>query len=198
MANIVLDVQTVDGVPTTDTLIDNVQLTGIFGGLSNTIILCNGEANNINISNLILPRAYESVSSANPRFINATVVSGGGVNIDNIVFDCPTFTGTTFRWAPNLTGIHVGNYVANDVPILPVIKTFGTATLPSGDFNVIVQHGMGRTPIAGSISVTPSSSTAGASPIYARNITATTFMISGTSSPSADVTFNWQIDMGVS
>jgi len=67
----------------------------------------------------------------------------------------------------------------------------GTATLANGDTDVVVTHGLGRTPQAHELAVHPIEAWGAATKWWVDTITATTFTIKVDQDPTQDVDFAW-------
>lgn len=69
--------------------------------------------------------------------------------------------------------------------------TTGTATITNPATSTTVTHSLGATPAAGSITITPTNSEAGATTFYIANITSTTFDIVVGATPATSATYGW-------
>lgn len=67
----------------------------------------------------------------------------------------------------------------------------GTATLVNGQTSIVVTHGLGWTPAAGDIQVTPMEALGAATEFFVDTYTATQFTINVDLNPTQDVDFAW-------
>ena len=74
------------------------------------------------------------------------------------------------------------------------LRKGGTATLVSGQTSIAVTHGLGFTPSAADIMVTPIETLASASFFFVDTLTSTQFTINVDANPTQDVDFAWKAD----
>ena len=67
----------------------------------------------------------------------------------------------------------------------------GVATLANGTTSIVVTHGLGWTPVAGEIAVTPLEAWGAAVNFWVDTYTATQFTIHVNADPTQDVDFGW-------
>lgn len=86
---------------------------------------------------------------------------------------------------------------ANKIGILNgvVAKNRGSAVVATGTTSITVTHGVGVAVDATNISATPRSSLSGGGSFWITNVTATTFDIVVQTTPSANITFTWSVDV---
>jgi hypothetical protein len=102
----------------------------------------------------------------------------------------------TFVSLRHLFDSHEGAAEATIVAALQAgLRKTGTATIVSGQTSIAVTHGLGYTPDAEDIHVTPIESLGSASFFFVDTITSTQFTINVNVNPAADVDFVWRADL---
>lgn len=114
------------------------------------------------------------------------------LDLDGIAFYIPT--GSKLQ----VSHVDIGE---KEIPVKKIaeqtvpINNKGVATLLDGETSVVVTHGLGVTPVAGNIMVTPIESWGSATKFWFDTITATQFTIKVDQDPGADVDFAWQANV---
>ena len=107
---------------------------------------------------------------------------------DTLVSDC-NFNGSTAGTKIDDGG--TGTQLSSIAGV--TVTNSGTATIAAGQQNVTVTHGVDLLPSIETVSVTPITDGPGVTRWYADSRTATSFAIRTNTSPTADMSFAWQI-----
>ncbi|MGI8464858.1 hypothetical protein [Pectobacterium punjabense] len=132
---------------TTDVLIDEVNLSGSFGGLGESLIFCRGYIGNININGMTLPNAYESATTSTATLISVNGVKPGGtVSIDGLSASCSSFAPTAFNLIrANLRGsLFVGSISLTGFPAYQGYESFTPVVKLANGVVVAISNAFGR------------------------------------------------------
>ena len=136
----------------------------------------------INSSDVVITGCVFRAGGASGKALDIGSVS------DTLVSDC-NFNGSTAGTKIDDGG--TGTQLSSIAGV--TVTNSGTATIAAGQQNVTVTHGVDLLPSIETVSVTPITDGPGVTRWYADSRTATSFAIRTNTSPTADMSFAWQI-----